>query len=161
MENNYYSLSTYNKLKKQCKTSLILALIILFMALAFLFISAFFININTVSTIKVMDILVTSLLLCVSIYLLVELYIPKINRKKFIYRLLTVNRYEGNIEILEIHQPYLIKKGIFANEIIAKDEDNKILNCFIETCLNVNLNIGQHLKVNLAQNFIVDIKEEK
>lgn len=160
MENNYYSKETYFNLKKECRNALILSIASFSFGLLFLGLSAFLINVNTVLLIKFIDSFVVSLSFVLGCYLFIEHYLPKKNRNRFLYRLLTVDRFEGKIQIKNIREPYLIKKNINAYEIEAIDDDGKILNCFYESLLPIEFEIGDTLIVTLASNFIVDIKEK-
>ncbi|MBR4377893.1 MAG: hypothetical protein IKP50_03320 [Bacilli bacterium] len=119
------------------------------------------INVKTVLVIKIIDIVFVSASLVVSAFLLLEKYIPGVQRKKFLYRLLTVERFEGKLKIVDIRKPYLVKKHIFAYEIEAIDEDNKTLNCYYETINPLEFKEGEEIDVTLAMNFIVAIKENK
>lgn len=161
MINNYYSTCTYEELKRKNKKFLIISISFLVFGLAFLFLSAFLINVKTVLAIKIIDILIVSASLVVSAFLLLEKYIPGVQRKKFLYRLLTVERFEGKLKIVDIRKPYLVKKHIFAYEIEAIDEDNKTLNCYYETINPLEFEKGEEIDVTLAMNFIVAIKEKK
>ena len=159
MINNYYSKETYEELIKRNKKFLILSISICVFGLAFFFLSAFLINVKTVLIIKIIDILILSSSLIISSYLLLEKFIPGVSRKKFLYRLLTVDRFEGKLKIVEIRKPYLVKKGIYAYEIEAVDEENKTLICYYEALNELELKKDDVVDVTIAMNFIVGIKE--
>ena len=160
MINNYYSKETYEELIKRNKKFLILSISICVFGLAFFFLSAFLINVKTVLIIKIIDILVLSSSLIISSYLLLEKFIPGVNRKKFLYRLLTVDRFEGKLKVIDIREPYLVKNGIFAYEIEAIDEENRIINCYYETINPLEFKKDEEIDAVIAMNFIVGIKEK-
>lgn len=159
MKNNY-SKETYEKIKKDNRKWLILSTLFLLIGLAFLGLSAFFINKNSVIIIIIIDSIILSLSLITSIYIFIELFLTTRLRYKFLYRLLTVERFEGTIKINKINPPYLVKRGVMAYEIEACDDDNKVLNCFYESINPLDFHVGDELEITLANNFIVDIKEK-
>ncbi len=159
MINKYYSKETYEELKKRNSKFLVISISLLIFGLAFLFLSAFLINTKTVLTIKIVDSVVLSISLIFSFFFLLEKYIPGVRRKKFLYRLLTVERFEGKLKVIDIREPYLVKKGIFAYEIEAIDEENRTFNCYYETINPLEFEKEDEIDVVIAMNFIVDIKE--
>ena len=108
----------------------------------------------------VIDSIILSLSLIISIYLFIERFLTSRLRYKFLYRLLTVERFEGKIKIKKINKPYLVKRGINAYEIEALDDDNKIINCFLEDINPLDFSVDDEIEVTLANNFIVEIKEK-
>ena len=160
MINKYYSIETYKELKKRNKKFLILSIFLFVFGLAFLFLSAFLINVKTVLIIKIIDIVILSSSLILSAFFLLEKYIPGISRNRFLYRLLTVERFEGRLKVIHINEPYLVKKGIYAYEIEAMDEDQKIINCYYEANNPLEFKEDEEIDVVIAMNFIVGIKEK-
>ena len=160
MINNYYSQETYEELKKRNTKFLALSISLSIFGLAFLFLSAFLINVKTILIIKILDIVILSTSLVFSAFFLLEKYIPGISRKRFIYRLLTVDRFQGRLKVIDIREPYLVKKGIFAYEIEAIDEDNKTINCYYETINPLEFKKEEEIDVVIAMNFIVGIKRK-
>ena len=159
MKNNY-SKETYEKIKKDNRNYLIISILILFFGLAFLGLSAFLINNKSVAIIMVIDSIILSLSLIISIYLFLERFLTSRLRYKFLYRLLTVERFEGKIKIKKINKPYLVKRGITAYEIEALDDENKIISCFLEDINPLDFSVDDEIEVTLANNFIVEIKEK-
>lgn len=159
MINSYYSKETYFKIKKDNNKYLALFICLLVFGLAFLFLSAFLINTKTVTIIKIIDSVVLSSCLILSFYFLLMKYIPGVRRNKFLYRLLTVERFEGRLKVLDIKSPYLVKRGITAYEIEAKDEDGKVISCFYEDINPLEFKKDDEIEVTLAMNFIVMIRE--
>lgn len=160
MINNYYSQETYEELKKRNTKFLVLSISLSIFGLAFLFLSAFLINVKTILIIKILDIVILSTSLVFSAFFLLEKYIPGISRKRFIYRLLTVDRFQGRLKVIDIREPYLVKKGIFAYEIEAIDEDNKTIICYYETINPLEFKKEEEIDVVIAMNFIVGIKRK-
>lgn len=160
MINKYYSQETYEELKKRNTKFLILSISLLVFGLAFLFLSAFLINVKTVLAIKIVDIVILSASLILSAFFLLEKFIPGVSRKRFLYRLLTVERFEGKLKVIDIREPYLVKKGIFAYEIEVIDEDNKTINCYYEAINPLEFKKDEEIDVTIAMNFIVGIKEK-
>lgn len=158
--NKYYSLETYEELKMRNKIFLILSISLFVFGLAFLFLSAFLINVKTVLIIKIIDIVILSTALVLSAFFLLEKYLPGINRNKFLYRLLTVERFEGHLKIIHINEPYLVKRGIYAYEIEAMDDDKRIINCYYEVNNPLEFKDGDEIDATIAMNFIVGIKEK-
>lgn len=159
MPSSYYSKETYEKMKKSYKLWLISAILIFFMGLLFFGLSAFLINNKTVLLIKVFDAIILSLSLITGAIVILVVYIPLKRRNQFLYRLLTVERFEGVLVIKEIREPYLVRKSILAYEIVAIDDEGKTINCFYEANLPLNFKVDDKVEVTLAANFIVDIKE--
>jgi len=159
MMNNYYSLETYNKNRKYLRVWLVLLIIIFFVSLALVGLSAFLVKPSSAVAIIVVDSIILSISLCVVIFLIFEKYIPYYRRNKFLYNLLIVNRYEGTIKIKKINKPYLVKKNIEAYEIEAIDDTNKIFVCYLETSFPLSFKEGDEISVLLANSFIVDILE--
>ena len=160
MINNYYSQETYEELKKRNTKFLVLSISLSIFGLTFLFLSAFLINVKTILIIKILDIVILSTSSVFSAFFLLEKYIPGISRKRFIYRLLTVDRFQGRLKVIDIREPYLVKKGIFAYEIEAIDEDNKTINCYYETINPLEFKKEEEIDVVIAMNFIVGIKRK-
>ncbi len=159
MPSSYYSKETYEKMKKSYKLWLISAILIIFMGLLFFGLSAFLINNKNVLLIKVFDAIILSLSLITGAIIILVVYIPLKRRNQFLYRLLTVERFEGVLVIKEIREPYLVRKSIMAYEIVAIDDEGKTINCFYEANLPLNFKVDDKVEVTLAVNFIVDIKE--
>lgn len=159
MPSSYYSKETYEKMKKSYKLWLISAILIIFMGLLFFGLSAFLINNKTVLLIKVFDAIILSLSLITGAIVILVVYIPLKRRNQFLYRLLTVERFEGVLVIKEIREPYLVRKSILAYEIVAIDDEGKTINCFYEANLPLNFKVNDKVEATLAANFIVDIKE--
>ena len=158
MPNSYYSKETYEKMKKSYKLWLISAILIIFMGLLFFGLSAFLINNKTVLLIKIVDAIILSLALIAGAIIILTIYVPLKRRNQFLYRLLTVERFEGTLTIKEIREPYLVRKSILAYEIVAIDDEGKTINCFYEANLPVDFEVDDKVEVTLAANFIVDIK---
>ena len=159
MPSSYYSKETYEKMKKSYKLWLISAILIIFIGLLFFGLSAFLINNKTVLIIKIVDAIILSLALITGAIIIIVAYVPLKRRNKFLYRLLTVERFEGSLVIKEIRKPYLVRKSILAYEIVAVDDEDKTINCFYEANLPINFKVDDKVEVTLAANFIVDIKE--
>ena len=158
--NKHYSVETYEELKKRNKIFLILSISLFVFGLAFLFLSAFLINVKTVLIIKIIDIVILSVALVLSAFFLLEKYIPGIRRNRFLYRLLTVERFEGRLKVIHIYEPYLVKKGIYAYEIEAMGDDGKTINCYYEASNQLEFKDNEEIDVVIAMNFIVGIKEK-
>ena len=159
MPSSYYSKETYEKMKKSYKLWLISAILIIFIGLLFFGLSAFLINSKTVLLIKIFDAIILSLSLITGAIIILVVFIPLKRRNQFLYRLLTVERFEGVLTVKEIREPYLVRKSILAYEIVAVDDEGKTINCFYEANLPLNFRVDDKVEVTLAANFIVDIKE--
>lgn len=157
MNSDLYSKETYFKMKKSYKIWLVISIAIFVFGLAFLFLSAFLINEKTVLIIKIVDIVVVNISLLVSCYFFIEFFIKRMIRCKFIYRLLTVDRYNGVLTIQEIKKPYLVRKWVRAYEIDATDDSGKKISCYYENIQPLSFKEGDRIDVMLASNFIVDI----
>lgn len=158
MENDNYSKISYLRIKKKKVNYLTISIVILVFGLAFLGLSALFINPSSVNIVKLVDSLVVSLSTLTACFFFIEGFWPAKRRADLLYRLLTVDRYEGEIKIIDIHSPYLVRKGIEAYEIEAEDEEGKRINCYLESNVENDLEIGKTYKVILAMNFIIGEK---
>ena len=159
--NNLYSQETYFKLKKDYKKWLIISILLFIIGLSLLFLSAFIINHKNVLYIKIIDIVLVNIILLVAVYFFIELFVKKRIRSQFLYRLLTMERFSGKIRITEIKKPYLVRKHIRAYEVVAKDENDKEMICYLEEAAPLSLNVNDEVEVILAHNFIVDVLGEK
>ncbi len=160
MEANYYSKETYLQLKKESHKWLILSISSFVFGLLFFGLSALYINVKTVLAVTIIDAIILSASLIAGFYILLDIYIPKIRRNKFVYRLLTVERFVGQIKVTKIKEPYLVRKYIEAYEIEALDEDNKVLICYLESVHQLDFEVGDVINVTLSASFIVDIGEK-
>lgn len=157
MNSELYSKETYFKLKKSYTLWLIISIAIFVFGLAFLFLSALFINEKTVLVVKIIDLVVVNISLLVACYLFIEFFIKRVIRCKFLYRLLTVDRYSGVLTIQEIKKPYLVRKWVRAYEIDALDDSGKKISCYYEDINPVEFKVGDIINATLASNFIVEI----
>lgn len=158
MNSELYSKETYFKLKKSYVIWLIISIVLFVFGLAFLFLSAFLINEKTILAIKIVDLVVVNISFVVSAYFFIEFFVKRRIRTRFIYRLLTVDRYSGVITIQEIKKPYFVRKWIKAYEIEALDDSGKKVTCYFEDVQLIPFKAGDQLNVTLASNFIVDIE---
>ena len=152
-----YTLEEYNKDKKKATKRLIFSICVFVLGLLFLGLSAFLINPKTVLFIKVIDSIFVSICFIIAIYIFIELFLETKFRNKFIYRLLTVERFEGKIKITKIREPYRVRKHVKAYEIEAIDENQKEITCYFEDRFDLGLKVGEEIKVIIASNFITEI----
>lgn len=157
MNRELYSEETYFKMKKSYKIWLTISILIFIFGLAFLFLSGLLINEKTVLAIKIIDLVIVNVAFIFSCYFFIEFFIKRRIRCKFIYRLLTVDRYSGVITIQEIKKPYLVRKWVKAYEIDALDDSGKKISCYYEDIQPLAFQVGDQINVTLANNFIVDI----
>lgn len=158
---SYYTLETYENLKKGIKKWCVISICVFAFGLVFLGLSAFLINPKTVILITVIDAVVVSVSFAIAIYFLIEKVIRNISRRNFLYHLLSVERFKGNLKIKKIHKPYLVKKNVVAYEIEVLDDENKLLNCFYESFLPMSFKEGDVIEATLAMNFIVEIGDNQ
>lgn len=158
MNSGLYSKETYFKLEKSYKMWLIISLAIFTFGLAFLFLSGLLINEQTVLAVKIVDLVVVNISFLVAAYFFIEFFVKRRIRSKFVYRLLTVDRYSGAITIQEIKKPYFVRKWIKAYEINALDDSGKKIVCYYEDIEPLPFKVGDTLNMTLASNFIVDIE---
>ena len=164
MNKELYSKESYFKMKKSYKIWLVISIFIFVFGLAFLFLSGLLISEKTIIAIKIIDLIIVNISFIVSCYFFIEFFIKRKIRSKFLYRLLTVERYNGSITIQEIKKPYLVRKWIKAYEINALDDNNKQICCYYEDIQELTFKVGDQINATLANNFIVDIlgkKDEK
>lgn len=154
-----YTLDEYYQKKKEANKWLIFSICVLVFGLAFLGFSAFLVNPKSALIIKIIDSVIVSISFIVSIFIFIELFLETRYRNIFVYRLLAVERFEGKIKITNIRKPYIVKKHIKAFEIEAKDENDKIITCYLEDAFDINLKIGDEIKVVIATNFITEIEK--
>ena len=157
MNSELYGQETYFRMKKSYKLWLIISILIFVFGLAFLFLSCLLINEKTVLAIKIIDLVIVNVAFIFSCYFFIEFFIKRRIRSKFIYRLLTVDRYSGVIVVQEIKKPYLVRKWIRAYEIEALDDSDKKISCYFEDIQPLPFKVGDQITVTLANNFIVDI----
>lgn len=154
-----YTLEEYYKDKKKATKWLIFSIGVFVLGLIFLGLSAFLINPRTVLLIKIIDSIVVSICFVVSIYIFIELFLTTKFRNKFVYRLLTVERFEGKLKIIKIREPYKIRKHVRAYEIEAVDENQKEITCYLEDRFDLSFEVGAEIRVIIASNFITEIVE--
>ena len=154
-----YTLEEYYKDKKKATKWLIFSICVFVLGLIFLGLSAFLINPRTVLLIKIIDSIVVSICFVVSIYIFIELFLTTKFRNKFVYRLLTVERFEGKLKITKIREPYKIRKHVRAYEIDAVDENQKEITCYLEDRFDLSFEVGAEIRVIIASNFITEIVE--
>ena len=154
-----YTLEEYYKDKKKATKWLIFSICVFVLGLIFLGLSAFLINPRTVLLIKIIDSIVVSICFVVSIYIFIELFLTTKFRNKFVYRLLTVERFEGKLKITKIREPYRIRKHVRAYEIDAVDENQKEITCYLEDRFDLSFEVGAEIRVIIASNFITEMVE--
>lgn len=159
MNENLYTLETYSCMKKDAKKGLVISLVLFLIGLTLFFLSYFLITPANVQIMKVVDSLVLIIFLASGAYIFIHAYALKKIRSRFIYRLLTVERFEGRMVIKDIKKPYLVRKWVKAYEIEAIDDEGKNINVYYEYNQPLNFQVGDELEVVLAMNFIVAIKE--
>ena len=157
MNSELYSKETYFKIKKHSQIWFIIAIAIFVFGLAFLFLSGLFINQQTILIVKIIDLVMVNISFLVACYFFIEFFIKKTIRCKFLYRLLTVERYSGTLTIQEIKKPYLVRKWIKAYEIDALDDSGKKISCYYESIQPLDFKAGDKINATLANGFIVDI----
>lgn len=159
--NSLYAKESYLEQKKKAKLWLIFSICIFAFSLTFLGLSALFIKPNTVKAVTIIDSVVVSIGMVIAAFLFIEKFLAIHSRNKFVYRLLTVERFKGKITIIKIKESYLVKKNIKAHEIEAKDEDDKVVNYYYEDGLPLSFKEGDTINVITAANFIVEIEDIK
>ncbi len=157
----FYDPTLYDQLRKQGTRALIIALVFLLTSIVLVLLSGLlaYFRLLPLTPLKIIDSVLLSAGFALFFYWLMEKRIPTSTRSRFLGRILSVSRYEGEIKVLEVHSPRSIEKGINAYEILAEGEDHKSMAIYLESCYTYPFEVGKQYHVILASNFITDVEE--
>lgn len=155
---NNYTVEYYRYLKKRTIVYLISSIVAIVFGIAFVLLTGLFINDKNVLVFKIVDSIILSICLITSLFCFIELFYPSKNRLKFIYQLLALSRYQGVVKVLNISNLTLIRRGIYGYEITVLDENEKQAIYYLEDISKIN--IGDVIKITIANNFILEVEKE-
>ena len=158
--NNLYSEESYKNEKKLAKKVLIINLVILFAALLFVGLSWFLVNQKSALAIKIIDCFLLTIVSLVFVYQMLEVYFVKKKHYKFIFSLLTVNRYQDKIVIEEIGARKPIFNHIYGYEIKGKTSNGENFIFLIEEKFINLIKENNEFFVIVAKNVIIGIGDK-
>lgn len=158
---NLYSEESYKILKKQKNFILLISLLIFILSITLVGLSWLIVNPTNFEIIKIIASIFLSIVACAFFYCLLEKFLPKNRRAKFIYHLLTTNRYEDKFMILSIGKKTVLSKDIYCYEIEAIDSKNNRIILYIEEEFLSLLKENRINKMIISQNVIMAVEGVK
>lgn len=159
MENSYYSEQTINNLKRKKSKILCISWIILGFSLVLFTILCFFVNDENGVLIKIIDSITLSICISCFIFLILNFVNPLKREIRHLDVVLKSPIDEFDCKVVDTGKVETIEKDIYAKSVLIKENERQLsLFCNVKVS-DFQINKGKHLRLLVANNYIIEIKE--
>lgn len=127
MIKNLYSRDNVKMLSHSLRIDMLICVVLIIVAITVGVITCFFVTDENASLFKVIDIIVSSLCICVAVYFILNRIRPKRARKQYIERMLNSTSKSIRCKVIEIGKKITIEKYINLLELLVVNADGKEL----------------------------------